>query len=111
MVVSLNPSRQPDAAKVIGSYDYSHPVFDGAAIAAQGQLDRLQGRGHTWFCGAWTRYGFHEDGLMSGLAVSRRVGRPSGRQQHPGQGGGVRAEQCGPDRHGRRAPPPAAPGA
>jgi predicted NAD/FAD-binding protein len=74
VVVSLNPSRQPDAAKVIGSYEYSHPVFDGAAIAAQGQLDRLQGRGHTWFCGAWTRYGFHEDGLMSGLAVSAALG-------------------------------------
>ena len=69
VVVSLNPSRPPDAAKVIGEYDYSHPVFDAAAIDAQRRLPQIQGRAHTWFCGAWTRYGFHEDGLMSGLAV------------------------------------------
>ena len=37
--------------------------------AAQRRVPDLQGRGNTWFCGAWTRYGFHEDGLMSGLAV------------------------------------------
>jgi predicted NAD/FAD-binding protein len=54
---------------VIGEYDYSHPVFDLAAIAAQRALPQIQGRAHVWFCGAWTRYGFHEDGLMSALAV------------------------------------------
>ena len=69
VVVSLNPLREPDPAKVIRSFDYAHPVFDEAAIAAQGRLAPLQGRHHTWFCGAWTRYGFHEDGLRSGLAV------------------------------------------
>ena len=52
------------------SYDYSHPVFDAAAIDAQRRLPQIQGRANTWFCGAWTRYGFHEDGLMSGLAVA-----------------------------------------
>jgi predicted NAD/FAD-binding protein len=73
VVVSLNPSpeRLPDPARVIGSYDYSHPVFDLAAIEAQRKLPALQGAAHTWFCGAWTRYGFHEDGLMSALAVAR----------------------------------------
>jgi predicted NAD/FAD-binding protein len=54
---------------VLGSYDYAHPVFDLAAVAAQRRIPVLQGQQHTWFCGAWTRYGFHEDGLMSGLAV------------------------------------------
>ena len=44
-------------------------MFDAAAIAAQTRVAMLQGVHHTWFCGAWTRYGFHEDGLMSGLAV------------------------------------------
>jgi uncharacterized protein len=68
-VVSLNPVRGIAADKVIGSYDYSHPVFDAAAIDAQRRLPSIQGRASTWFCGAWTRYGFHEDGLMSGLAV------------------------------------------
>jgi uncharacterized protein len=70
VVVSLNPGRTIDDTKVIGSYDYSHPVFDLAAIDAQRRLPAVQGRDHTWFCGAWTRYGFHEDGLTSGLAVA-----------------------------------------
>ena len=70
VLVSLNPGRAPDPAKVIGEYDYSHPVFDAAAVAAQGRLAKIQGQSRVWFCGAWTRYGFHEDGLMSGLAVS-----------------------------------------
>jgi len=70
VVVSLNPSRKIAPDKIIGSYDYSHPVFDISAIEAQRRLPQIQGRAHTWFCGAWTRYGFHEDGLMSGLAVS-----------------------------------------
>ncbi len=70
VLVSLNPARAPAAHKVIGEYAYSHPVFDAAAIAAQHRLPTIQGRSGIWFCGAWTRYGFHEDGLMSGLAVS-----------------------------------------
>ena len=71
VLVSLNPdpTRMPDPRQVIGSYDYSHPVFDQAAIAAQQQLPAIQGCINTWFCGAWTRYGFHEDGLMSAQAV------------------------------------------
>ncbi|MBL0728680.1 NAD(P)/FAD-dependent oxidoreductase [Piscinibacter sp. HJYY11] len=69
VVVSLNPVREPDAAAVHAEIDYAHPVFDSAAIAAQAKVPALQGRQHTWFCGAWTRYGFHEDGLMSGQAV------------------------------------------
>jgi len=70
VVVSLNPGRAPASEKVIGEYDFDHPVFDAAAVAAQGRLARIQGRSNIWFCGAWTRYGFHEDGLMSGLAVA-----------------------------------------
>ena len=70
VVVSLNPTREPAAASVVGRYDYAHPVFDMAAIAAQARLPQIQGRGHVWFAGAWTRYGFHEDGLMSGMAAA-----------------------------------------
>ena len=69
VVVSLNPISEPRADTVLGEYDYAHPVFDAAAIAAQQRVPSLQGEARTWFCGAWTRYGFHEDGLMSGLAV------------------------------------------
>jgi predicted NAD/FAD-binding protein len=70
VIVSLNPGREPDAAKVLNEIEVDHPIFDQAAIAAQARLPEFQGRSHVWFCGAWTRYGFHEDGLMSGLAVA-----------------------------------------
>ena len=69
VVLTLNPITEPHADSVHGEFEYAHPVFDAAAIAAQKRVEMLQGVGHTWFCGAWTRYGFHEDGLMSGLAV------------------------------------------
>ncbi len=72
-VVSLNPVREPSAVKVLGEYDYAHPVFDQAAIQAQQRLGDIQGNGNVWFCGAWTRYGFHEDGLLSGLRVAQKV--------------------------------------
>ncbi|KPF57960.1 NADH-ubiquinone oxidoreductase subunit 6 [beta proteobacterium AAP51] len=75
VVVSLNPdpAHMPADAQVLGRYTYSHPVFDGAAVAAQRQLPAVQGAGGVWFCGAWTRYGFHEDGLMSALDVVAKV--------------------------------------
>ena len=73
MVVSLNPQRPIDPDQVIARIDYDHPVFDQAAVAAQQQLDGIQGRSGVWYCGAWTRYGFHEDGLMSGLNVVTRL--------------------------------------
>ncbi len=69
VLVSLNPLTAPRPETVLGTFDYAHPVFDAAAIAAQKHVPDLQGLARTWFCGAWTRYGFHEDGLMSGLAV------------------------------------------
>jgi uncharacterized protein len=69
VLVSLNPLSEPRADAVHAEFDYAHPVFDAAAIGAQQRVPALQGQAHTWFCGAWTRYGFHEDGLSSGLAV------------------------------------------
>ncbi|MCG6933036.1 MAG: hypothetical protein LJE57_05310, partial [Gallionella sp.] len=73
VIVSLNPIDEPDPSSVIASYDYAHPVFDRAAIAAQKQLQQIQGKYKTWFAGAWTGYGFHEDGLKSGLAVAQAI--------------------------------------
>lgn len=70
VIESLNPVRPIDPAQVLGEFDYSHPVFDQAAIRAQQRVNELQGAQHTWYCGAWTGYGFHEDGLKSGLAVA-----------------------------------------
>ena len=74
VIVSLNPHVEPDPAKVIGDYDYDHPLFDQAAIDAQAQLAAIQGVARVWFCGAWGGYGFHEDGLVSALAVANRLG-------------------------------------
>ena len=73
VVESLNPVRPIAADKVLGEFEYSHPVFDLAAIAAQRRIPYLQGEQHTWYCGAWTGYGFHEDGLKSGLAVAEQL--------------------------------------
>ena len=73
VMVSLNPAREPDAGMILAEFDYAHPVFDRAAVAAQARLPLIQGEGHIWFCGAWTRYGFHEDGLLSGLGVAKQL--------------------------------------
>jgi predicted NAD/FAD-binding protein len=74
VIVSLNPFVEPRGEHVIGEFHYAHPVFDAPAIAAQGRLGSLQGRRNTWYCGAWTGYGFHEDGLRSALEVANRFG-------------------------------------
>jgi predicted NAD/FAD-binding protein len=73
VIVSLNPLHAPRPETVLRRITYAHPVFDNAAIAAQGRLEALQGRSHVWFCGAWTGYGFHEDGLKSGEQVAGRI--------------------------------------
>ena len=73
VVESLNPVRPVAKHKVLAEFEYSHPVFDLAAIEAQKRVPELQGEQHTWYCGAWTGYGFHEDGLKSGLAVAEAL--------------------------------------
>lgn len=72
--VSLNPAREPRADAVVGEYEYHHPVFNAAAIEAQRQLHHVQGPLHTWFAGAWTGYGFHEDGMRSAIEVATALG-------------------------------------
>lgn len=74
VVVSLNPFREPDPRHVIDEFDYAHPVFDRGAIDAQARLASLQGQRHSWFAGAWTGYGFHEDGLRSAMRVAEGLG-------------------------------------
>ena len=71
VVVSLNPLREIARQHVMAEFDYAHPVFDLAATAAQKEVEALQGQHNTYFCGAWTGYGFHEDGLKSGLNVAK----------------------------------------
>lgn len=74
VVLSLNPLVEPAADTVLGRYGYAHPVFDQRAIDAQARLPALQGQRNSWFAGAWTGYGFHEDGLKSALAVAAALG-------------------------------------
>jgi predicted NAD/FAD-binding protein len=74
VVVTLNPVPEPAPDTVLGRYDYAHPLLDLAAVDAQQRLPALHGRRRTWFAGAWTGYGFHEDGLKSALRVARDFG-------------------------------------
>ncbi|MCJ7798641.1 MAG: NAD/FAD-binding protein, partial [Polaromonas sp.] len=69
----LNPARDIDPAKILGEFDYAHPVFDQPAVAAQQQMPLLQGLHNRYYCGAWMGYGFHEDGLKAGLAAAKQL--------------------------------------
>jgi uncharacterized protein len=73
LFVTLN-GPPADPALVIAEYDYDHPQFDTAALAAQRRIGRIQGRGGVWYAGAWLGYGFHEDGITSGLKVALELG-------------------------------------
>lgn len=73
VIVSLNPLREIDPRHVRAEFEYEHPVFDAQALRAQAELPALQGHKSTWFCGAWTGNGFHEDGLASGQWVARQL--------------------------------------
>lgn len=74
LFVTLNPVIEPDPALLHSVHDYAHPVYDRAAFEAQADMDMVQGRGGLWFAGAWLGYGFHEDGLRSGLRVAEALG-------------------------------------
>ena len=73
IVVSLNPLREPAEHTVLREMSYAHPIFDQAAINAQQRVPELQGQRHSYFCGAWCGYGFHEDGLKSGYAAAQAL--------------------------------------
>jgi predicted NAD/FAD-binding protein len=73
VIVSLNPVREPRRDTVMREFAYRHPVFDQAAVQAQRSLPSMQGVRNTWFAGAWTGYGFHEDGLKSGLEAAAKL--------------------------------------
>jgi len=74
LFVSLNPVIEPRAELTFGEWSFSHPQFDSAAISAQARLGEIQGHRRTWFAGAWTGFGFHEDGLRSGLDAAEGLG-------------------------------------
>ena len=70
---TLNPHIEPDPALIHGEFSYDHPVFDERAILAQARLPEIQGHNNLFFAGAWTGYGFHEDGLKSAIAIARSL--------------------------------------
>lgn len=72
--VTLNPTREPKTGKILRSFLYDHPVYDLEARGAQKRLWSIQGRDRLWFCGSYFGYGFHEDGIQSGLAVGEALG-------------------------------------
>ncbi len=78
VVVTLNPTHEPAPEHLIAEYHYAHPIFDGPAIAAQQVLRDpgrgVQGAGGVWLAGAWSGYGFHEDGLSSAVRVAQALG-------------------------------------
>ncbi|NVK35170.1 MAG: FAD-dependent oxidoreductase [Rhodobacteraceae bacterium] len=74
LFVTLNPQAEIHPKAVDADIMYQHPVFDHAAVRAQKRLWNLQGTHRTWFCGSYFGYGFHEDGIQSGLAVAEALG-------------------------------------
>lgn len=75
LVVTLNRSAQIDPARVLRTLRYAHPQFTLDAVRAQQRRAEIQGVRRTWFCGAYWGFGFHEDGLQSGLAAARELTR------------------------------------
>jgi uncharacterized protein len=71
--VSLNPITQPKPESVIETIAYEHPIFDMASTKAQTDLASIQGTKHTWYAGAWTGFGFHEDGFRSGKVAAQAL--------------------------------------
>lgn len=67
--VSLNPTQPIDPAKVLRRFEYHHPQFGPDCLHAQQQRLLLNGSNRSWFCGAWSYNGFHEDGIRSALDV------------------------------------------
>jgi uncharacterized protein len=71
LFISLNPVRAVDPALIYDQTTFRHPVFDHGALAAQRRLGEIQGANRFWFAGAYTRHGFHEDGIASAHRVAR----------------------------------------
>jgi predicted NAD/FAD-binding protein len=74
LIVTLNRKADIDPARVLRCLHYRHPRQDHASVAAQSRKADIQGRSHTWFAGAGWGFGFHEDGLRSGVEVAARLG-------------------------------------
>lgn len=74
VMVTVNPPHDPQANLVLRTFAYAHPVFTREAMDAQLRVPEIQGVRYTWYCGAWQRYGFHEDGLFSAVRMVEHFG-------------------------------------
>jgi predicted NAD/FAD-binding protein len=74
LLVTLNPGRMPDADLILDTHEFSHPVFDKGAVNSQSKIADLQGHNNLYYCGAYQRYGFHEDGLLSAVNMVKTMG-------------------------------------
>ena len=70
IMVTMNPGHAPDPELTQGEYKYRHPLYTISAVEAQARLAEIQNTSGISYCGAWTKYGFHEDGFSSGLKVA-----------------------------------------
>lgn len=73
-IISLNPWLEPHPTTVLGEYQWRHPVMDSGAVEAQTRIPAIQGENGVYIAGAWTGFGFHEDGMRSAVEVARRLG-------------------------------------
>ena len=71
--LTLNPIANIDKSKIIKKVEFTHPFYDMKTVKAQKYLSELQGVNNSWFCGSYFGYGFHEDGLNSGIDVSNKL--------------------------------------
>lgn len=73
LFVTLNSNRAIREELIFDEVTFRHPVFDVAALQAQEDIRALNGQRATWFCGAWMRNGFHEDGFASAVDVAEAM--------------------------------------
>lgn len=71
---TLNRDRDPAPGTLLAELAFQHPMYSRAAVAAQAKLPAIQGADRIWYAGAWTRYGFHEDGILSAVHVAEALG-------------------------------------
>lgn len=74
LFVTLNPSSKPDNKSVLVEHAFDHPRYDAETLKAQKEIDSIQGKDQSWYCGAWMGMGFHEDGLASAVSVAQQFG-------------------------------------
>jgi len=73
VIITLNPEEMPKENLIEDVHYFDHPVFNHTAIEAQERISDIQGQNNLWFVGAYQRYGFHEDGILSAVNVLKKM--------------------------------------